>query len=157
MSDTPLRIVVTVKQVLDPEAPANALALDPDRLVISGRGTPPVLDPYSLHALQAALDLRAAAADPSQVDITVIGVGPGPIRNLYLKALGAGADRALLADASPRPRPTPGGPRPPWPPWWPGPRRPPGDGTWCWSGGGRRTPTPGRSDPRWPTSWMSRW
>lgn len=93
-----LRVVVCVKQVLDPEAPPSLLEVDPATNRVTGRGVAPRLDPYSLHALHAALRIRSDLADRIPVDITAVGVGPSPSRNLYLKVLAAGADRVTLLD-----------------------------------------------------------
>lgn len=91
-----LKVAVCVKQVLDPEAPATLLEANAETLTVSGRGVSPALDPYSMHALRAALDLREQLA--GAVDITVLGTGKAPSKNQYLKALAAGADRAVLLD-----------------------------------------------------------
>ena len=99
-----LRVVVCVKQVLDPEAPPSLLEVDPATYDVSGRGVAPRLDPYSMHALAAALELRSAARQEGrEVFIHVLGVGPSPSRNLYLRALATGADRVTLLDTSSEP------------------------------------------------------
>lgn len=109
MSENPpgadaLRVVVCIKQVLDPEAPPSLLGVDPATHEVTGRGVAPRLDPYSMHALQAALSLRTAASHVGrEVVIHVVGVGPSPSRNLYLRALAAGADRVTLVDTSSEP------------------------------------------------------
>lgn len=95
-----LRVVVAVKQVLDPEAPPSLLRVDPDTLEVSGRGVAPRLDPYSMHALQAALGLREQCAQHREVEIHVVGIGPSPARNLYLRVLACGADRVALLDTT---------------------------------------------------------
>jgi electron transfer flavoprotein beta subunit len=96
----PLRVLVTVKQVLDPEAPPALLQAHPDTHEVSGRGVAPRLDPYSMHALQAALVLREQCAPDRAVEIHVVGIGPSPSRNLYLRALASGADRVSLLDTA---------------------------------------------------------
>ena len=90
-----MRVIVTMKQVLDPEAPPSLLTVAPCGFEVSGRGVGPRLDPYSMHALAAALELRNAG---HPVHIHVVGVGPSPSRNLYLWALASGADRVSLLD-----------------------------------------------------------
>jgi electron transfer flavoprotein beta subunit len=97
-NDHPLQVLVTVKQVLDPEAPPSLLEVDPASHEVRGRGVAPRLDPYSLHALQAALVLRERT--DRAVEIHVVGTGPSPSRNLYLRALAAGADRVSLLDTA---------------------------------------------------------
>lgn len=89
-----LRVLVCVKQVLDPEAPPSTLEVDPGGLGVSARGTPPVLNPYDANALKAALDLRDGG-EGGGVGITVLTVGPSPAPAVMLKALAAGADRVL--------------------------------------------------------------
>lgn len=101
----PLRVIVTVKQVLDPEAPPSLMQVDPETFEVSGRGVAPRLDPYSMNALQAALDLRERCAPDRTVEIHVVGIGPSPSRNLYLRALACGADRVSLLDTSRDPVP----------------------------------------------------
>ncbi len=99
-----LRVVVCVKQVLDPEAPPSLLEVDSTSHEVTGRGVAPRLDPYSMHALAAALELRAVAVQEGrEVVIHVVGVGPSPSRNLYLRALACGADRVTLLDTSSEP------------------------------------------------------
>lgn len=96
-----LDLIVCIKQVLDPEAAQRTLRIDEDLNRVTARGAAPVLDPYSTHALWAALVLRDQLADSVEVSVTAIGVGSAPSKNLYLKALAAGADRVLLLDESP--------------------------------------------------------
>lgn len=92
-----MRVIVAMKQVLDPEAPPSLLEVAPGGFEVSGRGVAPRLDPYSMYALAAAQGLRDAG---HQVHIHVVGVGASPSRNLYLWALAAGADGVSLLDTA---------------------------------------------------------
>lgn len=92
----PLNIVVTVKQVVDPNLPADFISLDP----VSGRitstyGTPPVMNGYDANAVEAALKLREAHGGK----VTVLCLGDNTARNTLKRAHAMGADAvALLSD-----------------------------------------------------------
>lgn len=92
-----MRILVCMKQVLDPEAPAELLKIDPGSLRVSAAGTPEVLNPYDTNALAAALGLKSEAAElgDEAVEIVVLTVTPRPSKPLMLKALAAGADGVI--------------------------------------------------------------
>ena len=95
--NAPLRILVCVKQILDPEAPPSALEVDAAGPRVSARGAPPVMNPYDANALKAALDL---GAEGGGADVTVLTVGPAPAPAVTLKARAAGADRVLALRVS---------------------------------------------------------
>jgi electron transfer flavoprotein beta subunit len=92
-----LSIVVCMKQVLDPEAPASAFRIDPEaKRAIPPKGTPPVLNPYDENALEAALKIK----DAQPAEITVISMGVQLARPVVKKSLAVGAkDLILLEDA----------------------------------------------------------
>lgn len=87
----PLRVLVCMKVVLDPEASPVTLQIDAATNRVGASGTPPVLNPYDTNALAAALSLRAE----TEAAVTVLSVGPDPARPVFLKALAAGADAVL--------------------------------------------------------------
>lgn len=87
-----MRVAVCMKQVLDPEAPASTLVIDEQTLTVSAPGTPPLWNPNDLNALKAANDLGEA-------EITIVTAGPSTSKNLILKALAHGAERAVVVEA----------------------------------------------------------
>ena len=90
-----LNIVVTVKQVLDPEAPASTFKIDPrTERVVPAQGVPPVLNPYDENALEAALRIK----DFSHSRITVISSGAKLAKPVLRKSLAAGADELVLLE-----------------------------------------------------------
>ena len=94
MSD-PIKIVVCLKQVLDPEAPISSLKIDAETKKISGAGVPPVINPYDESALELALKLKDSGAD---VKITAISFGQNLARAVLMKSLAVGADELYLID-----------------------------------------------------------
>jgi electron transfer flavoprotein beta subunit len=90
-----LKIIVCIKQVIDPEAPASAFKVDEEKKqVIPPRGTSPVINPFDENALEAALKLK----DTNQAEITVISMGKNLAKPVLRKSLAAGADRLFLLD-----------------------------------------------------------
>lgn len=90
-----LNIIVTVKQVVDPEAPLSAFKIDPEaRRAILGPGIPPVLNPYDEYALEAALRIR----DLHQCKVTAISMGTKLAKAVLRKCLAAGADELVLLE-----------------------------------------------------------
>lgn len=90
-----LNIVVTVKQVLDPEAPPSIFKIDPEaKRVIPAAGVPPVLNPYDENALEAALRIK----DVNQSRITAISMGAKLAKVVLRKCLAAGADELVIIE-----------------------------------------------------------
>ena len=90
-----IRIIVCMKQVLDPEAPVSSFKIDPEaKRAIPPKGTPPVLNPFDENALEAALKSK----DAQCADITVISMGRSLARPVVRKSLAAGADRLVLLE-----------------------------------------------------------
>lgn len=89
-----LNIVVCVKQIPDPEAPASAYAIDAEAKRVTVKGAPPVLNPFDENALEAALRIKAS----HQSKITVISMGQRLARPVLIKSLAAGADELLLLE-----------------------------------------------------------
>jgi len=53
-----MNMVVCVKQVIDPEAPVASFKIDPSsNTVVPPSGVPPVINPFDLNALEAALQI----------------------------------------------------------------------------------------------------
>jgi electron transfer flavoprotein beta subunit len=90
-----LNIVVTVKQVLDPEAPPSIFKIDPEaKRVMPAAGVPPVLNPYDENALEAALRIK----DNCQSTITAISMGAKLSKAVLRKCLAAGADELIMIE-----------------------------------------------------------
>ena len=90
-----LKIIVTIKQVLDPEAPPSIFKIDPEaKRVIPAAGIPPVLNPYDENALEAALRIK----DIHQSRITAISMGAKLAKAVLRKCLAAGADELIMLE-----------------------------------------------------------
>ncbi len=90
-----LNIVVTVKQVLDPEAPASTFEIDPEaNRVIPPAGVPPVLNPDDGSALEAALRIK----ELHESRITAMSMGAKLAKAVLRKCLAAGADELVLLE-----------------------------------------------------------
>ncbi len=90
-----LNIIVTVKQVLDPEAPPSIFRIDPEaKRAIAAPGVPPVLNPYDENALEAALRIK----DLHQCEVTAISMGTKLAKAVLRKCLAAGADELFLLE-----------------------------------------------------------
>jgi len=90
-----LKIIVCIKQVIDPEAPVSSFRIDEEnKQVIPPKGTAPVINPFDENALEAALKLK----DSNTAEITVISLGRNLAKPVLRKALAAGADRLILLE-----------------------------------------------------------
>lgn len=90
-----LNIVVTVKQVLDPEAPVSTFKIDTEaKRAVPTPGVPPVLNPYDENALEAALRIK----DVHHCKVTVISLGVKLAKAVLRKCLAAGADELVLLE-----------------------------------------------------------
>jgi electron transfer flavoprotein beta subunit len=90
-----LKIIVCVKVVIDPEAPASTFKLDPEaRRAVPGAGVPPVLNPYDENALEAALRIK----DTRPCRITVISAGKTVPKAVVRKCLAVGADDLVVIE-----------------------------------------------------------
>jgi electron transfer flavoprotein beta subunit len=85
-------IVVTVKQVLDPEtSPAHFKVDEATKKVIPPAGVSPVMNGYDAHALEAALKLKEQLGGK----VTVVTLGPDSARDTLKRAIAMGADAAV--------------------------------------------------------------
>lgn len=92
-----INIIVCMKQVLDPEAPASTFSVDAAARKVVQRGVPPVLNPYDENALEAALRIKGS----QESQITVISMGRSISKPIARKALAAGASAmVILEDAA---------------------------------------------------------
>jgi len=86
-------LIVCVKQVPDPEAPAASFRIDPvANKVLPMEGTPPVISPFDEQAVEAALQIK----DQQGGKVTVISLGPPSARDVIKHALAMGADEGVL-------------------------------------------------------------
>jgi electron transfer flavoprotein beta subunit len=92
-----MNIVVTVKQVPDPDIPPNHFKVDEAaNTVIPPQGVPPVMNGYDANALEAALRLKEQHGG----HVTVVTLGGPEARDTLKRALAMGADAAVLLDDS---------------------------------------------------------
>src|SRR3982074_2300579 len=85
-------IVVTVKQVPDPDIPPTHFRVDEAaKTVIPPAGVSPVMNGYDAHALEAALRLREQLGGK----VTVVSLGPDSARDALKRAIAMGADAAV--------------------------------------------------------------
>jgi electron transfer flavoprotein beta subunit len=89
-----MRIIVCVKQVIDPEAPPSSFKIDAAANKAEMQGAPPVLDPYGEYALEGALKIK----DNGDSKITVISMGNNLLREVVKKSLAMGADELILLE-----------------------------------------------------------
>jgi electron transfer flavoprotein beta subunit len=90
-----MNIVVCIKQVIDPEAPPASFKIDyASNKVITPVDIPPVLDPYSEYAVEAALRLK----DTHGGKVTAISLSAGLLREVVKKPLSMGADELVLLE-----------------------------------------------------------
>jgi len=90
-----MNIIVCIKQVTDPEAPPDSFKIDSAlNKVVTPAGVPPVLDPYSEYAVEAALRLK----DANGGKITAVSLGSNLARDVVKKPLAMGADELVLLE-----------------------------------------------------------
>jgi electron transfer flavoprotein beta subunit len=90
-----VNIVVTIKQVPDPDIPPTHFKVDEaTRKVIPPSGVAPVMNGYDANALEAALRLKEAHGGT----VTVITMGPAESKDTVKRALAMGADKAVMID-----------------------------------------------------------
>jgi electron transfer flavoprotein beta subunit len=88
-----LNIVVTIKQVVDPNIPPGDIELDAQgKRVVPPFGIPPVINGYDANALEEALRLRTKYGGR----ITAVGLGEDSSRESLKRAIAMGADSAIL-------------------------------------------------------------
>lgn len=88
-----LQIIVTAKQVIDPEMPLSAFRIDASaRRVVTPATFAPVVNGFDEHALEAALRLK----DSQGASITVVSVGTQFALDIMKKPLAMGADNLVL-------------------------------------------------------------
>jgi electron transfer flavoprotein beta subunit len=89
----PLQIIVTAKQVIDPEIPKSAVKIDAaSKRVVVPSSFPPVINGFDEHAVEAALRLK----DRQEAKVTVLAVGRTFSLDVMRKLLAMGADELVL-------------------------------------------------------------
>lgn len=91
-----VNIIVCIKQVFDPEAPASAYKIDAEAKRVILKGIPPVLSPFDENALEAALRIK----DAHDSKVTVLSMGRNLSKAVLMKSLAVGADELLLLEDS---------------------------------------------------------
>jgi electron transfer flavoprotein beta subunit len=90
-----LNIIVTIKQVPDPDIPPTHFKVDEStNKVVPPAGVNPVMNGYDANALEAALRLREAHGG----SVAVITLGPAEAKDTLKRAIAMGADRAFHID-----------------------------------------------------------
>ena len=89
-----LKIVVTAKQVIDPETPMSAFGVEANKVAVPANQAP-VVNGFDEQAIEAALRLKEASGD---AHITVLSVGTNFALDVIKKPLAMGADDLVLLD-----------------------------------------------------------
>jgi electron transfer flavoprotein beta subunit len=90
-----MNIIVTVKQVPDPDIPPSHFKVDETaNKVVPPAGVAPVMNGYDANALEAALKLKEKHGGK----VTVITLGGQEARDTLKRAIAMGADAAVLID-----------------------------------------------------------
>ena len=89
-----LKIVVTAKQVIDPETPMSAFGVEANQVAVPANQAP-VVNGFDEQAIEAALRLKEASGD---AHITVLSVGTNFALDVIKKPLAMGADDLVLLD-----------------------------------------------------------
>lgn len=94
-----MHIIVLVKQVPDPDAPAATFKIDEaNNRVVPPQGIPPVISTFDLNAMEAALQLKA---EHPGTKVTTISLGAASAKDSLKQTLALGADEAVhILDAS---------------------------------------------------------
>jgi electron transfer flavoprotein beta subunit len=89
----PLQIIVTAKQVIDPEIPKSAFKIDAtSKRVVMPSSFPPVVNGFDEHAVEAALRIK----DTQETKVTVLAAGKTFSIEIMRKLLAMGADELVL-------------------------------------------------------------
>ncbi|MCC6173698.1 MAG: electron transfer flavoprotein subunit beta/FixA family protein [Chloroflexi bacterium] len=87
-----MNIIVTVKQVPDPDIPPSHFKVDESaRKVVPPAGVAPVMNGYDANALEASLRLKEKLGGR----VTVVTLGPQEARDTLKRAIAMGADAAV--------------------------------------------------------------
>lgn len=99
-----MKILVCLKQILDPELPARDFRIKPGKREAEQGSANLVIDTFSENALEVALQLRDRGGDAK---ITALSYGPTSAEDVLRKALAMKADAGVLIvnDGNPHPDP----------------------------------------------------
>jgi electron transfer flavoprotein beta subunit len=90
-----MNIIVTVKQVPDPDVPPSHFKVDEAaKKVVPPAGVAPIMNGYDGNALEAALRLKEKHGGK----VTVVTLGTAEARDVLKRAIAMGADAAVLID-----------------------------------------------------------
>jgi electron transfer flavoprotein beta subunit len=90
-----VNIMVCCKQVIDPEAPPASFKVEATgKTVTLPPSIPPVVDPYSEYAVEAALRIK----DAQGCKVIVLSLGTGLLPDVVKKPLSMGADELVLLE-----------------------------------------------------------
>jgi electron transfer flavoprotein beta subunit len=90
-----MKMIVCVKQVVDPEEPPSSFGVDENtNKIILPPGVPSVLNPFDKYALEAALRLK----DEMGGKVTALSLGDGLDRSVMRDPLAMGADELVLLE-----------------------------------------------------------
>jgi electron transfer flavoprotein alpha/beta subunit len=84
----PMNIVVCIKQVPD----AAEVRINPETGTLMREGVPSIINPYDMHALEAAVRLK----EERGATVTVLTMGPPQAEQALRDAIAMGADKAVL-------------------------------------------------------------
>jgi len=83
-----MKIVVCIKQVPD----TAEIKINPETNTLMREGVPSIINPYDLHALEAAVELKEELG----ATVVAITMGPPQAENALREAISLGADEAIL-------------------------------------------------------------
>ena len=86
-----IKVIVCVKQVIDPDAPIGSLNINEDNIV-SSKERQFVINGYDENAVEAALKIK----DDMDAEITVLSIGNEFENDVMKKPISMGADRLIL-------------------------------------------------------------
>lgn len=90
-----MKMIVCVKQVVDPEEPPASFSVDENaNKIILPPGVPSVINPFDKYALEAALRLK----DDMGGKVTALSLGDGLNKSVMKDSLAMGADELILLE-----------------------------------------------------------
>jgi len=90
-----IKIVVCVKQVMDPDIPISLFKIDPEtKKALPPEGTPPLVSSFDENALEAALKIK----DGQDAQIFVLSMGAKIAKPVIKKTLAFGVEDAILLE-----------------------------------------------------------
>jgi electron transfer flavoprotein beta subunit len=87
-----MNIIVCVKQVPD----TAEVKIDPKTNTLIRDGVPSIINPYDMHAIEAALEIKEKIQDKIEAVVTVVTMGPPQAETALRDAVALGVDHAVL-------------------------------------------------------------